>query len=160
MSQNSVGGISDFRISGQPLMKRNCHNSKTSDDNDMKLGTVIKLDKRNKTTSKKKWWWRHVRKLWRHCLFSNLRPIWSNLKGEFRTHGLHIFWNYICVKFHLHPLAPHNPPQSEPLKRPPRFGWTIHIIDALYRRTKTKQLILITNILKNVTFQSPYRFIY
>ena len=34
-------------------MKRNCHNSQTSDDNDMKLGTVIKLDKRNKTTSKK-----------------------------------------------------------------------------------------------------------
>ena len=54
MSQNSVGGISDFRISGQPLMKRNCHNSQTSDENDMKLGTVIKLDKRNKTTSKKK----------------------------------------------------------------------------------------------------------
>ena len=46
-------GISDFRISGQSLIKENCHNSRTSDDIDMKLGPVTKLDKRNKTTSKK-----------------------------------------------------------------------------------------------------------
>ena len=35
------------------LIKENCHNSRTSDDIDMKLGPVTKLDKRNKTTSKK-----------------------------------------------------------------------------------------------------------
>ena len=46
-------GISDFRISGQSLIKENCHNSRTSDNIDMKLGPVIKLDKRNRTTSKK-----------------------------------------------------------------------------------------------------------
>ena len=46
-------GISDFRIFGQSLIKENCHNSRTSDDVDMKLGPVTKLDKRNKTTSKK-----------------------------------------------------------------------------------------------------------
>ena len=34
------------------LIKENCHNSRTSDDIDMKLGPVIKLHKRNKTTSK------------------------------------------------------------------------------------------------------------
>ena len=34
-------------------MKGNCHNSRTSGDVDMKLGTVTKLDTRNKTTSKK-----------------------------------------------------------------------------------------------------------
>ena len=34
-------------------MKGNCHNSRISDDIDMKLGPVTKLDKRNKTTSKK-----------------------------------------------------------------------------------------------------------
>ena len=34
-------------------MKENCHNSRTSDDIDMKLGPATKLDKRNKTTSKK-----------------------------------------------------------------------------------------------------------
>ena len=34
-------------------MKENCHNSRTSDDTDMKLGPVTKLDKRKKTTSKK-----------------------------------------------------------------------------------------------------------
>ena len=53
IGQNSNGGISDFRISGQSLIKENCHNSRTSDDIDMKLGPVTKLDKRNKTTSKK-----------------------------------------------------------------------------------------------------------
>ena len=46
-------GISDFRISGQSLIKENCHNSRTSDNIDMKLGPVIKIDKRNRTTSKK-----------------------------------------------------------------------------------------------------------
>ena len=45
-------GISDFRISGQSLIKENCHNSKASDDVDMKLGPVPKLDKKNKMTSK------------------------------------------------------------------------------------------------------------
>ena len=33
--------------------KKNCHNSRTSDDIEMKLGSVNKLDKRNKTISKK-----------------------------------------------------------------------------------------------------------
>ena len=45
-------GISDFRISGQSFINENCHNSRTSDDIDFKLGQVTKLDKRNKTTLK------------------------------------------------------------------------------------------------------------
>ena len=49
---NSDGGISDFRISGQSLIKANCRNSRTSDDIDMKLEPVNKLDKRIKSTSK------------------------------------------------------------------------------------------------------------
>ena len=49
---NSDGSISDFWISGQSLIKENCHNSRTSNDIDMKLGPVTKLDKRNKITSK------------------------------------------------------------------------------------------------------------
>ena len=53
IGQNSDGGISDFRISGQSLIKENCHNSRVRDDIDMKLGPVTKLEKRNKTTSKK-----------------------------------------------------------------------------------------------------------
>ena len=52
IAQNSDFGISDFRISGQSLIKENCHNSRTSDDIDMKFGPVTKLDKRNKITSK------------------------------------------------------------------------------------------------------------
>ena len=53
IGQTSDRGISDFRISAQSLMKENCHSSRTSDEIDMKLGEVTKLDKRNKTTSKK-----------------------------------------------------------------------------------------------------------
>ena len=52
IGQNSDGGISDFRISGQSLIKENSHNSRTSDDIDIKLGPVTKLDKKSKTTSK------------------------------------------------------------------------------------------------------------
>ena len=52
IGQNPDGGIFDFHISGQFLIKENCHNSRTSDDIDIKLGPVTKLDKRNKTTSK------------------------------------------------------------------------------------------------------------
>ena len=52
IGQNS-DGISDSQISGQSLIKENVHNSRTSNDIDIKLGQVTKLDKRNKTTSKK-----------------------------------------------------------------------------------------------------------
>ena len=42
--QNLDGGISDFWISCKTLIKGNCHNSRTSDDIDVKLGTVTKLN--------------------------------------------------------------------------------------------------------------------
>ena len=44
-------GISHIWISGQYLIKENCHNSRTSHDIDMRLGPVAKLDKRNTATS-------------------------------------------------------------------------------------------------------------
>ena len=53
MEQNPDRGISNFQISGQSLIKENCHNSRTSDDIYMKLGPVTKLDKINKKLSKK-----------------------------------------------------------------------------------------------------------
>ena len=52
IGQNSDRGISDFQISGQSLTKVNCHNFRTSDDINIKLGPVTKSDKRNKTTSR------------------------------------------------------------------------------------------------------------
>ena len=52
IGQNAGLGISNFRISGQSLIKCNCHNSRTNDDIDRKLGPVTKPDKENKTTSK------------------------------------------------------------------------------------------------------------
>ena len=45
--------ISDFLISAQSLMNKNCHNSRTSDDVDIKLGPVTKFDKRNTATLQK-----------------------------------------------------------------------------------------------------------
>ena len=53
IGQNSDGGISNFRISGQSLIKENNHNPRTSDDIDMKLEQIVKIDKRNKVTSEK-----------------------------------------------------------------------------------------------------------
>ena len=53
IGQNSDGSISNFWISDQSLLKKNCKNSRASDDIDMKLGPVTKLEKRKKTTSKK-----------------------------------------------------------------------------------------------------------
>ena len=50
IGQNSDEGISHFLISGQSHIKESCQNSTISDDNDMKLGPVTKLDKTNKTT--------------------------------------------------------------------------------------------------------------
>ena len=46
IGQNSDGGISNFQISRQSLIKENDHNSRTSDDIDIKLGQVTKLNKR------------------------------------------------------------------------------------------------------------------
>ena len=50
IGKNSDGGISDFKISGQSLIEKICHNSKNCNDIDMKLGPVTKLDKRNPVT--------------------------------------------------------------------------------------------------------------
>ena len=51
--QNWDGDISDFRISGQSLVKENWHNSRTSGDIDIKLGPVTKLHTGIKKTLKK-----------------------------------------------------------------------------------------------------------
>ena len=77
LEKNSDGVISDFRISGQSLIKENCHNSKTSYDIDMKLGPVTKCDKRNKVTSKR--FGNDVMLAnYNVIVFSDLWPIWSN----------------------------------------------------------------------------------
>ena len=51
IEENPYGCISDFRISGQSTIKGNCHNTGTINDIGMKLGTVTKVDKGNKTRS-------------------------------------------------------------------------------------------------------------
>ena len=51
IGQNSGRRISDFWISGQSLITEIFHNSRTSNDIDMKLGRVPKLDIRNTATT-------------------------------------------------------------------------------------------------------------
>ena len=79
IGQNSDGGISNFRTSGQSFTKENCHNLRTSDDIDMKLGPVTKFDKRNKTTSKNDPDVMSVN-FDVIVIFFNLWQIWSNLE--------------------------------------------------------------------------------
>ena len=52
IGQKSDGRISDFQISGQPFIEENCH-SRTSNDIDVKLGPVTKLDKKSTAISKR-----------------------------------------------------------------------------------------------------------
>ena len=52
LGKTQTGGIVNFQNSAEFLITENCQNSRTSDDIDMKLGPVTKLDKRNKTASK------------------------------------------------------------------------------------------------------------
>ena len=85
--KNSHGGITDFQISSHSFIKENCHKSRNSNDIDMKLGQITKLDTRNKTPSKNLRW-RNTGKLWRHCHFPYLWPIWTNPKARFRIYSL------------------------------------------------------------------------
>ena len=86
-----------FWISGQSLIKRNCHNSWTSDDIDIKLEPITKLDKRNKTTSKKSWRLRHIEKFWRHCHFSMYGQFGAICKPD---SGCTVCKTYIFINSH------------------------------------------------------------
>ena len=88
IGQNADGGISDFRISGQSLIKENFHNSRTTDDINMKLVPVTKFGKRNKTLPKKfddDFISENYDVI---VIFSDLSPIWSNPEAGFRIHCL------------------------------------------------------------------------
>ena len=69
--QNSDEGISEFQISDQSLIKENCQNFRTSDDIDIKLGSVIKPDKKKKGLQKKLTM-SHVGELEHHYHYSDL----------------------------------------------------------------------------------------
>ena len=86
IGQNTDWGISNFWISGQSLIKENCPNSSTSDDIDMKLGPVTKLDKGNNKRQK------NIDDVMsENCdviVFPDLWPIWSNPEAGFPTNSL------------------------------------------------------------------------
>ena len=52
LDKTKTGDFSNFRVSCQSLIKESYHNFRASDDIDMKLGPVTKLDKRNKAALK------------------------------------------------------------------------------------------------------------
>ena len=52
IGQNSDGGIFDLQISGQPSIEENCHNSRTSNDSEVKLGPITKLEKKTRQYQK------------------------------------------------------------------------------------------------------------
>ena len=61
-------------------MNENCHNSRKSNDLDMKLGLVMKLDTTNMASLKKI----DNDIMSANCNFFNLWPIWSNPKVGFQ----------------------------------------------------------------------------
>ena len=79
--------VSGKTQTGVFLIKENRCNSRTSDDIDMELRPLTKLDTRNKIRSKN-WRWHHVGKLWRRCHFFDLWRSWSNLEVGFRMQSL------------------------------------------------------------------------
>ena len=83
IEQKSDGSISNFRISSQSLIIENCHNSRSSDDVDMKLGPVTKIDKTNKTASKKF----KDDVMSRNCDITVIFQFLTNPETGFRTHS-------------------------------------------------------------------------
>ena len=78
-----------FPISGSVVeytINKNWHNSRTSNDIYLKLGSITKLETRNRATSKN-WRWCRADKLWRHRHVFDLWPIWSDPEAAFRAHG-------------------------------------------------------------------------
>ena len=66
-------------------MKRNCPNSRTSDDIDMKLGPVTETDKRSNTTSKNlkiKSYWKIVKSFPFFQFTAYLEQSGSRIPGE------------------------------------------------------------------------------
>ena len=49
--ESSYETISDFKVSDQSFIDKNCRNFRASYDIDVKLGPVIQLDKKNYKTS-------------------------------------------------------------------------------------------------------------
>ena len=89
IEENSDGvfPISKFQFLVKSLINKDCQNSETSNDIDMKLGPVAKLDKRNTLTSKN-FDDNVVSVNYYAIFFSDLSLIWSNLEPRFQTHGL------------------------------------------------------------------------
>ena len=79
IGQNTNGDITHFRIFGQFFLKENCHNSRASDDVDMKRKAVTKPDKRSKARSKN---------VNNDVKSGNCWSIWRNLEAWFWTHSL------------------------------------------------------------------------
>ena len=74
------------------IINKNSHNSRISNDIDIKIKPPSKFDKRNVMTSKNRW--RNVNKLLHHRHFPDLWVIWSNPKARIRMHSLRLLLLY------------------------------------------------------------------
>ena len=98
IGQISDGGISDLWNSDQSLIKENCHNSRTSDDIDMKLGPVTTLDKINKTTSKKF----DDDVIWENCDFIVIFSVYDQFGAIWKPGSrCRVFESYVFMKNNL-----------------------------------------------------------
>ena len=87
IGQNSDEGVSNFQISAQFLIKKNCHDSRTSDDIHMKLWPVTKFYTRN-IQRQKKLTMITCGKIVTSLLFFKSLSIWSNPEAIFRMDSL------------------------------------------------------------------------
>ena len=93
--QNSVGGISDFRVLVKFLINKNCHSFRISNDIGTKLGPVTEFDRKKTTASKKIWRWRCVGKLWRHFHYIFPNVVW--FKGICNPDSKQMVYNFYIL---------------------------------------------------------------
>ena len=96
IGQNSDGGISDFRISADQSPIKKIVNSRTSNDINMKLEPVTKIDSRTKTTLKNLTV-TPGREILTSLLFFQ---IMANLEAGFRTQSVKLTFS-LGVTFYL-----------------------------------------------------------
>ena len=96
--QNSDRGISDFQISSQPFIEENRHNSRTSNDSDVKLGPVTKLEKKEHGNIKKVFRRRYIR----ICDIIIIFRIYGQLGAIWKSDSGHVVCKtYIFIKSNL-----------------------------------------------------------
>ena len=98
IGKNTDGGVSDFRVSDQSLIKENYRNFGSSHNIDMKLAPVATLDKGNKITSKNL----TITSCWQIVTSSLCFPIYGQFEAIRKPDsGCKVCKTYIFISFNL-----------------------------------------------------------